>query len=76
MSKWRTDRPEKHGYYIAAWIQYGQERVSELWFNPQAIGTGWFAARGYLGQGSDHSTQTLDVVAWQPIPAYPGGDDG
>lgn len=68
---WRTGRPAKHGYYLAAWQTLaGMWMVSELWFNPQSTGTGWWASRGYLGDRTAGVQETLPVVAWMPMPVF------
>lgn len=64
---WNSGRPPKHGYYLGAWKRGSQWAVSELWFNPASIGTGWWTGRGYLGQDS---TEPLNVVAWMSVPSY------
>jgi len=75
-AEWQTGRPDKSGYYLAAWQLNGRWRVSELWFNPDAIGTGWFPSRGYLPGVEDDIVAappafTISVEAWQPMPRYP-----
>lgn len=72
-SRWRTGRPPDHGYYLGAWRRGEGWAVSELWFNPDSIGTGWWSSRGYLGEdGGRYSTETIPVEAWMPMPEYPG----
>lgn len=66
---WRTDRPPDHGYYLGAWRRGGRWTVSELWFNPDSIGTGWWSTRGYLNE-REHTTGTIPVEAWIPMPVY------
>lgn len=66
---WRAGRPDTHGYYLAAWRCGDGWTVSELWFNPDSTGTGWWASRGYLHERAGH-LETLPVEAWMPMPAY------
>lgn len=71
MSEWTMitkKKPDNHGYYLGAWKHQGRWVVSELWYNPDAIGTGWFSSRGYFHQKDDHVT--IGVVAWMPMPTY------
>jgi hypothetical protein len=69
---WRSDMPPEHGYYLGAWRRGGRWFVSELWFNPDSTGTGWWPTRSYL----THDTQsqwlhdTIEVEAWMPVPEY------
>jgi hypothetical protein len=70
-------KPPDHGYYIAAWRDGESWRVSELWYNPQSLGSGWWATRGYMarftGETMGHeSKRSLTVIAWMPKPEYPG----
>jgi len=68
-ARWRTGQPPEHGYYLGAWkTPGGRWVVSELWFNPDSIGSGWWASRGYLHQ--PHTFTTVPVVAWIPMPEY------
>lgn len=53
----------------SAWKRGDQWAVSELWFNPDSIGTGWWPSRGYFHQDS-RGTETIAVEAWMPMPAY------
>jgi hypothetical protein len=69
VNNWRTGRPPTRGYYLAAWRCGDRWRVSELWFSPDSIGSGWWASRGYLGERTTVS-ETLPVEAWMPMPAY------
>jgi hypothetical protein len=68
---WRTDNPPNHGYYLAAWRKFpdGKWLASELWYNPA---NGWWPSRGYLGQRSESPYPLEGVVAWMPLPEYPG----
>lgn len=66
---WRTDRPHKSGYYLAAWKRAEDVVVSELWFNPDSHGSGWWPSRGYLHQDWP-SKQPVEVVAWLPMPKF------
>lgn len=76
--EWNTGtRPEKHGYYIAAWDDEGHWRVSELWFNPDSTGSGWWPTRGYMARfvgdvASNRPKRSLTVIAWMKWPEYPG----
>lgn len=66
-------------YYLGAWRR-GQPpawTVSELWFNPDSIGTGWWTSRGYLTglQGIESRNarlETVPVEAWALMPVYEG----
>jgi hypothetical protein len=69
--QWQTGRPPDHGYYLAAWRRQGQLVVSELWFNPDSTGSGWWAGRAYLGDRPWGGGDPLPVVAWMPMPAPP-----
>lgn len=69
-AEWRTDKPSKHGYYLGAWLRGERWIVSELWFNPDSVSTGWWASRGYLEPGLSHHSISVDVVAWMPVPEY------
>lgn len=69
---WNTEPPKTHGYYLGAWPRWEGSHsyiVSELWFNPDSIGTGWFISRGYLGE-RDTYHDTVPVVAWTSLPEY------
>ena len=45
--------------------------MSELWFNPDAIGSGWFPQRGYLSEKvQGYPGDTVPVEAWMSMPAY------
>ena len=68
--EWKTGNPPKDGYYLAAWKRSGKWAVSELWFNPDSIGTGWWPTRGYFGQDNSCLRDTINVVAWMPLPEY------
>jgi hypothetical protein len=71
VTEWRTDRPPGHGYYLAVWQQNnGVRRVSELWYNPDSHGTGWWPTRGYLRPylREQSALDPLPVVAWAPMP--------
>jgi len=75
--EWRTGRPDGHGYYLGAWRSGDRWIVSELWFNPDSTGSGWWSSRGYLvAYGTDRAVFTVPVVAWAPMPVYepPGAD--
>ena len=72
-SRWRTSRPPEHGYYLGAWRRGDGWTVSELWFNPDSTGTGWWASRGYL-DGHTLRAMPVKVEAWMPVPAYKPGD--
>lgn len=75
--QWRAGRPPAHGYYLGAWRRGARWTVSELWFNPDSIGTGWWSSRGYLG--GCPCPETVPVEAWMPVPGYPaapGDGDG
>lgn len=69
-AKWTaTGNPDRHGYYLGAWQRNDCWFVSELWFNPDSIGSGWWASRGYLSErASSHSS--IPVIAWMPLPVY------
>lgn len=69
MMDWRTDMPPDHGYYLAAWKRGEQWAVSELWFNPDSVGTGWWPSRGYLRQDST-GMDAIAVEAWMFMPVY------
>ena len=75
---WITDtKPPERGYYIAAWRDEGHWRVSELWYNPQSTGSGWWPTRGYMARfvgdvASTAPVRSLTVAAWMPIAAFPG----
>ncbi len=69
MINWQTGKPPDHGYYLGAWLRDGRWVVSELWFNPDSIGSGWWPTRGYLDE-RELSHQTIDVVAWMAMPEY------
>lgn len=67
--EWIRDRnPEEHGYYLGAWLRQGRWVTSELWYNPDSMGTGWWASRGYFHQ-KDPGT-TIDVKAWMKMPKF------
>ena len=71
---WNTGRPPVHGYYLGAW-QRGTPpawTVSELWFNPDSTGSGWWSSRGYLDDRMSWTSVAVDVAAWMPVPVYPG----
>lgn len=70
MTQWQPGRPPGHGYYLGAWQRHGRWFVSELWFNPDSTGTGWWASRGYLDPMS-HTAVPIPVEAWTPMPKYP-----
>jgi hypothetical protein len=70
-------KPDQHGYYLAAWDDEGHWRVSELWFNPQSTGSGWWPTRGYMVRfvgdvASTSPKRSLTVAGWMPIPEFPG----
>ena len=70
---WQTSRPSEHGYYLAAWRRGTPPvwTVSELWFNPDSYGSGWWASRGYLDTRlANPLGKPLPVVAWMPMPVY------
>jgi hypothetical protein len=76
LTEWNTGRPPQCGYYLGAWKRGSPPvwTVSELWFNPDAVGSGWFATRGYLdtpGALRDRMS-TIPVEAWMPMPEYRG----
>jgi hypothetical protein len=63
--------PPGAGYYLGAWQQNGRWVVSELWFNPQSLGTGWWPIRGYLHWAVGRQTGiTIHVRAWMPMPEF------
>lgn len=69
--------PPGHGYYIAAWDDNGSTRVSELWFNPDSKGSGWWPSRGYMARfigdaAAVNPVRSLTVYAWMKMPEYPG----
>lgn len=78
LGEWNADsNPEKLGYYIAAWDDEGHWRVSELWFNPDSTGSGWWPTRGYMARfvgdvANNMPKRSLTVAAWMPVPEYPG----
>jgi hypothetical protein len=72
---WRTWFPEDSGYYLAAWKKGPDWVVSELWYNPGSIGTGWWQSRIYLHQ-EDHSGRSVEVVAWMPMPEFKPPKEG
>lgn len=68
--RWRIGTtPVDQGFYLGAWKRGKKWIVSELWYNPSSIGTGWWASRGYLGQMTGLN-EPIDVVAWMPLPEY------
>ncbi len=74
---WRLGgNPLESGYYLAAWTApSGKKIVSELWFNPSSLGTGWWATRGYIDQNDARPYKTIwniHVTAWMPMPEHPG----
>lgn len=69
-AEWRTGRPPDHGYYLGAWRRGESWVVSELWFNPDSVGTGWWAGRGYLDGPERNPHVTVPVEAWMPMPVY------
>jgi len=71
LTAWRTDKPLGHGYYLAVWRDCGEYTVSELWYSPSS---GWFSSRGYLQQ-NHQGYGPIPVVAWMPLPNYPGTAD-
>lgn len=70
--QWHTGKPLTHGYYLGAWKNHGSWVVSELWFNPESVGTGWWASRGYLEQGSVGHRHGIPVEAWTHKPVWNG----
>jgi hypothetical protein len=44
--------------------------VSELWFNPDSTGTGWWPDRGYMEGVRDGTTKTIPVEAWAEMPVF------
>ena len=79
--EWTLDavrRPPEAGYYIAAWNDEDHWRVSELWFNPDSPGSGWWPSRGYMARfvgdsPPKESKRSLTVAGWMPKPKFPGG---
>jgi hypothetical protein len=71
-SEWNVGtRPPRDGYYLGVWRFGDRWMVSELWFNTDSLGSGWFPIRRYLNV--DHGAcLMIDVVAWMPMPEYPG----
>jgi len=74
--EWITDRkPDQHGYYLAAWNDEGHWRISELWFEADDIGSGWWPTRGYMARfvgDQKKPARSLTVAGWAPLPEYPG----
>lgn len=66
---WKTGKPVDSGYYLGAWQSGRRWNVSELWYNPESRGTGWWKSRLYMEQ-RDYTYTPVDVVAWMPIPKY------
>lgn len=66
---WKRGNPQDKGYYLAAWKDRTDWVVSELWYNPESVGTGWWSSRLYLGQ-EDHRQKSIDVVAWMDMPVF------
>jgi hypothetical protein len=62
--------PVKAGYYLGAWKKHNMWVVSELWFNPDTIGSGWWSSRDYFLQKAEDEGKTIDVVAWMNLPEY------
>lgn len=73
---WNKGTPEDHGYYLGAWLRHGIWRVSELWYNPDSFGSGWWASRNYIPGARDNPHDTIDVVAWMQIPVYDPEKEG
>ena len=72
-----AQKPPEAGYYIAAWQDEGNWRVSELWFNPDSPGSGWWPSRGYMARfvgdaPPKEAKRSLTVGAWMPKPEFPG----
>jgi len=68
---WNKGKPEQHGYYLGAWLRDGRVwTVSELWFNPDSFGSGWWATRSYISRTHETAYETIKVVAWMQIPVY------
>jgi hypothetical protein len=74
--EWIKDRkPDQRGYYLAAWNDEGHWRVSELWFEADDIGSGWWPTRGYMARfvgDQKKPARSLTVAGWAPMPEYPG----
>lgn len=77
--KWikASTNPPESGYYIAAWNDEGHWRVSELWYNPNSHGSGWWPSRNYMARFVGDAAITfprrsLTVAAWMQMPKYPG----
>lgn len=76
--EWNTkSKPVTHGYYLAAWDDEGHWRVSELWFNPDSAGSGWWPTRGYMARfvgdvAYNMPKRSLTVAGWMAIPEFPG----
>ncbi len=68
--RWYRGRPPAPGYYLGAWRRDGKWFVSELWYNPNSIGTGWWISRGYLDQIPRVQTETIPVEAWMLKPLF------
>jgi len=80
---WQTNKPEKSGYYLAAWP--GGTRVKglekglagEIITEPRIIvselwyseSNGWWTARGYI-DGNNRAMHIESVVAWRKMPIY------
>lgn len=77
-AEWRTSRPSEHGYYLGAWKrgQLPVWTVSELWFNPDSTGTGWWSSRGYIEATRDADGKTIPVEFWMPMPEPPAEPPG
>lgn len=73
--QWKIGRPERSGYYLAAWRRLGRAgdpvRVSELYFNPEAAHS-WSCGRGYIGQDG---YGIEDVIAWTDLPDPPASSN-
>jgi hypothetical protein len=68
---WQPGRPPVPGYYLGAWKRGGRWVVSELWFNQDSAGSGWWSSRGYL-EGTGRTAVQVEVKAWMPVPEYGG----
>lgn len=66
---WRLGDPSQAGYYLATWQhESGRRMVSELWFNPDAVGH-WYTTRAYLrDQTWGQLSAVKRVLAWMPMP--------
>lgn len=73
MMFWQNGDPPKYGYYLAAWRNGDSFVTSELWFNPDSVGSKWWWTRGYSPirrTGTMLDSVQYEIVAWMPIPEF------